>query len=179
MGRLSREKGFDVLMRAFARCAATRPDWSLLIAGEGEERAHLVDLRGRLGLAARVRLPGRVADPGGLLRRADLFVLPSRHEGFPNALLEAMACGLPVVAFDCPSGPAEIVRPGQDGLLVPACDEEALAAAMRRLMDDEAERRRLGARAVEVLERFGLDRVMAAWETVVDGVAGGGEAATA
>jgi glycosyltransferase involved in cell wall biosynthesis len=178
MGRLSREKGFDHLVRAFARCAEIHPEWSLVIAGDGDERERLADLASRLGIAARVHLAGRVRHPGGLLRRADLFVLPSRHEGFPNALLEAMACGLPVIAFDCPSGPAEIVRPGQDGVLVPAGDEEGLASAMRRLMGDEEARRRLGERAVEVLERFSLDAVTAKWDAVIERAAAdrGGEA---
>jgi GalNAc-alpha-(1->4)-GalNAc-alpha-(1->3)-diNAcBac-PP-undecaprenol alpha-1,4-N-acetyl-D-galactosaminyltransferase len=112
-------------------------------------------------------MPGYVSDPASVLREADLFVLASRYEGFPNALLEAMAVGLPVISTDCPYGPSHIVRNDVDGLLVPIDDAEALATAMAALMDDEPRRRRLGRRATEVTERFAVDRIMAMWESLV------------
>jgi GalNAc-alpha-(1->4)-GalNAc-alpha-(1->3)-diNAcBac-PP-undecaprenol alpha-1,4-N-acetyl-D-galactosaminyltransferase len=168
LGRLTRQKGFDILLRAFAGCASKHPEWSLVILGEGEERQALTRLAADLGVAARVHLPGVVPDPGSVLRRATLFVLSSRFEGFPNALLEAMACGLPVIAVDCPSGPGEIVRHGRNGLLVPPRDLEALTASMDRLMNDAAERRRLGEEAREVLERFRPTAVMALWDALID-----------
>jgi len=169
MGRLERQKGFDLLIRAFASVAPMRPEWDLTLLGEGGERAALATQIGELGLAGRVRLPGRDPDAIGTLRRADLFVLSSRYEGFPNALCEAMACGLPVIAFDCPSGPAEIVRDGVDGVLVPPEDADALAKSILELTGDAERRRALGARATEVATRFSVETVAARWERVLRG----------
>lgn len=114
-------------------------------------------------MASRVHLMGQVAEPVPLLRQAEFFVMPSRYEGFPMALFEAMSCGLAVVASDCSAGVRQIVRPGQDGLLVPPGDPEALAQAMLWLMHNPEGRARLAARAPEVVERYGLQRVLEQW----------------
>lgn len=168
MGRLDEQKGFDLLLRAFAECRARRPDWKLTILGDGDERQRLEALAQQLGITPYFRLPGTVADPTPALRAADLFVLSSRFEGFPNALLEAMALGLPVIATDCASGPGRIVRNDVDGLLVPSDDAPGLAAAMAALMDDEPRRLRLGKVATDVTRRFDVDRIMGIWEAVID-----------
>ncbi len=167
MGRLAHEKGFDLLLKAFAIVANRHADWTLEILGEGEVRPYLESCVQKLELAERVRMPGFTRRPFDAMRRADLFVLSSLEEGFANVLVEAMACGAAVVSFDCPSGPRHIVRNGVDGILVPPRDAEAMATALDRLMGDEAERQRLAAKAPEVVERFGVERVMNMWEELI------------
>jgi GalNAc-alpha-(1->4)-GalNAc-alpha-(1->3)-diNAcBac-PP-undecaprenol alpha-1,4-N-acetyl-D-galactosaminyltransferase len=179
IGRMELQKGFDRLLTAFAKCAERHPDWTLRIVGEGAERPRLHALTVKLGLESRVRLDTLTKEPEQVLRDSDLFVLSSRYEGFPNVLLEAMACGLPVISFDCPTGPREMIRDGIDGVLVPPDDVEALAKAMDSLMGAQQERRRLAARAVEVRERFGLPRVMAMWSEVLGDAARSGQRAHA
>jgi GalNAc-alpha-(1->4)-GalNAc-alpha-(1->3)-diNAcBac-PP-undecaprenol alpha-1,4-N-acetyl-D-galactosaminyltransferase len=167
MGRLEPEKGFDLLIEAFGRLAARFPDWGLMILGEGSLRRKLEDQVTRLGLAGRARLAGAVHDPFPTLCRADLFVMPSRYEAFPMALVEAMACRRPVVATACWDRSPGIVANGIDGVLVSAEDIGALERAMGDLMADEAQRRRLGDAARRSAERFDLGRVMPQWEQLL------------
>ena len=163
-GRLHREKGFDLLLEAFARTRHDHPEWRLDIAGEGEERAALEAQVARLGLAGACRLLGIRQDLAAQMRACDLFVLSSRSDGFPNVLCEAMALGTAVISFDCPSGPAHIIRHGLDGLLVPPERVDGLAGALGSLMGDAALRARLASRAPEVLERFSEPVILAQWD---------------
>lgn len=174
VGRLHPVKGFDCLLHAFAELAQAFDQWDLVILGEGPERAALERAREALGLNARVQFPGRVGNVGDWYHAADLYVLSSRAEGLSNTLLEAMASGLPCVAFDCDTGPREIIRDGIDGVLVrPVQDVPALATQLAALMADADLRRRYAERALDVLDRFGTARVMALWEPVIRGRPGG------
>ncbi|MCM0755940.1 glycosyltransferase family 4 protein [Desulfovibrio aminophilus] len=173
LGRLEREKGFDVLLRAFALSAPERPDWRLAVYGDGSERANLERLRDDLGLSERVFFPGFTDAPQTVLREADVFVLPSRYEGFPNALAEALAQGVASLAT-ATAGSAAIVRHGRDGLLVPPGDERALARELARLMDDGALRARLAGNGPGVLERFTPEDVLDQWEQLLSAARGQG-----
>lgn len=167
VGRLHPAKGFDLLVRAFSRARSGLSGWRLEIVGEGPQAADLDRLAGLLLDPGSFVLRGCVERPEEVLGSAAIFALASRYEGFPNVLLEAMACGCAVVATDCPTGPAEIVHDGVNGLLVPVDDAAALAGALSRLMRNEEERRRLAAAATEVSDRFDLERIAGRWEDLM------------
>jgi glycosyltransferase involved in cell wall biosynthesis len=139
VGRLTAQKDFPALIHAFADLRRLRTA-RLIILGEGPDRATLEQLIARLYLQADVSLPGFVPNPYAWLARASVFVLSSRWEGLPTVLVEALFCGVPVVATDCPSGPREILRDGRHGTLVPVGDRAALTRAMGRALDGDAVR---------------------------------------
>ncbi len=161
VGRLAAQKDFPVLLEAFRRAAAERP-CRLVILGEGPVRGALEGRVRALGLEAQVSLPGWVENPWAFMARAALFVLSSRHEGFPGALVEALACGCPSVSTDCPAGPAEILE--DPSLLAPVGDPEALAGVMLRALARPPDRPALRARAA----RFSMERAVAGYEGVME-----------
>ncbi|WP_409079795.1 glycosyltransferase family 4 protein [Pusillimonas sp. SM2304] len=164
VGRLHPHKGFDLLIRAFREIAGHFPDWDLVILGEGDCRGELQAQIDDADLAARISMPGRVGNVADWYVQSDLYVLSSRVEGLSNTLLEAMASGLAPVAFDCETGPREIIRNGIDGVLVsPADDNEALAAHLSDMMAHPEQREAYARRAVDVRDRFSTTRVMALW----------------
>jgi GalNAc-alpha-(1->4)-GalNAc-alpha-(1->3)-diNAcBac-PP-undecaprenol alpha-1,4-N-acetyl-D-galactosaminyltransferase len=167
IGKLTPQKGFDLLIKAFAQICDAHPEWTLTIFGEGEMRVELENLISQLGLEEQVYMPGVVKNIDAHLRKADIFVLASRFEGFPVALCEAMACGVPVIATDCLSGPREIVHDGTDGLLVVPENVDALAVGLDLLMSDPVKRQYFAHHAPKVLDRFGLKPVMTMWNGAV------------
>lgn len=164
VGRLEAQKGFDWLLEAFAGLAEKHPEWDLVILGDGSLRTMSEHQVQKAGLDKRVFLPGRAGNVGEWYDRANLYVLSSRFEGFPNTLVEALAHGLPAVSFDCDTGPRDIIRHEVDGLLVPVGDVAQLTAALDRLMGDADLRARFAVRAVEAKERFSMQRIAGMWE---------------
>lgn len=169
-GRLSRQKGFDLLVRAFAPIARRHPEWQLRIYGGGPERDALRALIRELGLHDTVLLMGAARDIGDALAHGSVFALSSRYEGFGMVVVEAMSRGLPVVSFDCPHGPAEIITHGRDGVLVAPEDVDALSAALESLVADPARRAQLGAAARETARAYEPGVVAAQWRELLAGL---------
>ncbi len=175
VGRLTRQKGFDQLIRAHALLRGQGLRHDLLILGEGELKGDLEALARSLGVEDSVHLPGHVPNPYPFMRHAAVFALSSLYEGFGNVVTEALACGTPVVATDCPSGPAEILEGadegGRHGLLVRVNDPEALAAGIGAVLTDDALRRRLHLAGPQRALDFSPERVVPRWEAVLSAVA--------
>lgn len=165
-GRLEPQKNFSSLLDAFARLRQTRPA-RLIILGEGGQRAALLQQAERLGIEDDISLPGWVDNPYAYMSRARLFALSSRWEGLGNVLIEAMACGCPVVATDCPSGPREVLGDGHYGTLVPVGDVAALAEALESGLDRPTEPSRLRARAAD----FGVAQSAQQYRQLIESVA--------
>jgi glycosyltransferase involved in cell wall biosynthesis len=162
-GRLVPQKGFDLLIRAFAAAAAARP-LSLVILGDGPERTALVELTRECGVEQRVLFPGFVGNPWSYFARSAAFVCSSRWEGFGNVIIEAMACGVPVVATDCDFGPREVIRQSQSGLLVPVEDVDSLSRSIASVLDDRDLARQLAEGARRRAQDFDVANMTRAYE---------------
>ena len=170
VGRLSWEKGFDRLLDCFALTREKHPDWSLRIVGDGPEQEKLEQKIAELGLGDAAVLTGRLS-PAGVeeeMKRASLYAMTSLSEGFPFVLLEALSCGLPCVAYDVRVGPAAVIRPGLDGVLVPDGDREAYAARLMELMEDDARRLEMAREAQLHARDYSREKVAGIWETVLE-----------
>lgn len=163
-GSLVPRKGFDRLIEAFAPLAPAHPDWQLHIYGKGGERAKLEGLIGQLGVGDSVVLKGFDAAYTERLGAAAGYALTSHMESFGMVIIEAMSAGVPVVAFDCPSGPRHLIRDGVDGLLIPNDDIPAFTAGLRRLMEDDDFRHNAGKAALETMPQYSIEAVVAHWE---------------
>ncbi|MEE1800056.1 glycosyltransferase family 4 protein [Streptomyces sp. JV176] len=170
-GRLVPVKRYDLIIEAFAQVAARHPDWRLRVYGGGEEQARLRGLIDGLGLHDNVFLMGSATPMEAEWVKGSIGVMASNFEPFGMTIVEAMRCGLPVVATDCPYGPAEIIRDGVDGTLVPVGDRDALAAALLALTGDDERRRRMGRAALENSRRYAPGPVVAQAERLLDDLA--------
>ncbi len=168
VGRLNVQKGFDLLLEAFFSISKKFPNWDLVILGEGAERQALEAQREALGLGRRVYMPGRAGNVGEWYECADLYVMTSRYEGFPNTLLEAMAHGLPVVSVDCDTGPRDLISDEVNGLLVPLEQGVGgLSKALQRLMSDDALLKQMGQEAIKVRDIYSMEKIGTAWAEVL------------
>ena len=170
VGRYVYQKGFDLLLQAWAKIEKQFPDWELAIYGMGD-RSPYDNLAKQLGVDMnRCHLNGSTQNIRKEYLESSLFVFSSRFEGFGMVLIEAMACGLPVVSFDCPCGPKDIVSHDEDGLLVPSGDIEKLANAMSQLMDSYELRHQMAKNAIGNVRRFQIDEIADRWQLLFEDV---------
>ena len=167
-GRMHDDKGFDILLRAFSQIKDKFPDWDLIILGDGEERDSLNRMLFDLEISDRVYLPGSVGNVAEWYERADLFVLSSRVEGFPNVLLEAMAYGLPCISFDCDTGPRDIIQDGVNGILVnPKEKELGLLNAINKMISNEKFRSNMANNSILLRDKYSVSNIMQKWDNVL------------
>ena len=170
-GRLSAEKNYYLLINSFKNVSALHPEYSLSIFGQGVMENELREYVDSIGLGDKIIFEGYCADVHGKLKDFEIFVLSSDAEGMPNALLEAMAMGFPVISTDCPpGGPRSMIDDGKNGLLVPVGDEKAMTAAMLRYIEDAELRKSAGELALQVNDKYAIEKITAAWQECIESV---------
>lgn len=162
-GRLVGQKGFDRLLQAWSLVEGKHPDWQLRIVGSGKKELLLKEQIRRLGLEDRVEMLPHSKNMTEQYRQASIYAMASRYEGFPLVLLEAMASALPIVSFDCPRGPSDIITPQETGILVPDNDIEAFAQALDSLMIDAHLRHSMSQKALEKSIRYTPQHILKEW----------------
>lgn len=163
VGRLDYQKSFDRLIMAWEKVVQKRPDWRLDIFGQGEWKEMLQKMIDDRGLQDVVRVNAPTKNIGKEYSESSMLVMSSHYEGFPMVMVEAMACGLPAVSFDFKCGPKDIIKDGENGVIVPDGDIDALAEAMMKLMGDDELRKRMGEEAKKVVETYSEEKVMSKW----------------
>lgn len=168
-GRLHKYKQFDLLIKAFLKLKDKHSDWDLVILGDGEERDTLNSMAMKFGITDRLHLPGSIGNMSEWYERADLFVLSSIVEGFPNVLLEAMTYGLPSISFDCDTGPRDIIQDGDNGILVNPNDKElGLSNAMDKIIANQEFRGKIGNNAMLLREKYSVINIIKKWNNILD-----------
>ena len=166
VGRLCDQKQFSHLIHVFARLAAERNDWVLVIAGEGKNESDLKEQAHSLGVSSKVMFPGRLGNLADWYQKASLYVMTSAFEGYPNSLIEAMTYCLPVVSYDCPSGPADVIDNYENGILVEPDNQNQLFEVMNELMADQSLANALGEKAGLISCQLHVDRILDQWVRV-------------
>ena len=165
VGRIDKNKNQHMMVEAFAPLAKNFPEWTMAFYGDGEERANLEKRVQELGLSDRIIFKGTQSDIPEKIEGSSIFVLPSKQEGMPNALIEAMVLGIASISTDCPcGGPRDLITHEEDRILIPVDDTQGLTRELKRLMEDEKLREKLGKNAVQLKEKVMPQRLNAQWE---------------
>jgi glycosyltransferase involved in cell wall biosynthesis len=170
VGRMDDQKAYDTMFSAFAVFSEQHPEYILNVYGDGQNRSKLEQLIKELDLESRIVLHGNRPDAVEQIKDAGMFVMTSRYEGMPNALIEAMACGLPCVCTDCDFGPAELIDNGESGLLVPVDDVQAIAAAMAQIADNQALAEKLSNGALEIRRTHSRDAICKQYRDYIESI---------
>lgn len=167
IGRLDTVKRYDLLINAFLIVSKKFPDWKLAIWGDGPLKNELVKLIHSLNLQEKILLKGLTQNIYGELVESDFLILSSQYESFGYVICEAMSVGIPVISFDCPSGPRHIIRHNTDGFLIPFGDSQKLAQAIIELIEKKGLRKKMGYQALDVLDRFSKTNIISKWKSLL------------